>query len=173
MARLVLSDASPLIGLSFVDGLEWLPRLFGTVGIPEEVAREVLPGQERPGESAIAAALDAGWLCLREGPRSSIPLPELDEGEAACIRMALGHDEPALVLMDERMGRALALEAGIRVAGTAAVIGMARRQGLIPSARAVFERLHQSEFRIAADVIRTVLDRVGESEGEQGRGAGR
>ena len=164
MARLVLSDASPLIGLSFVDGLEWLRELFGTVWIPQEVAREVLPGQERPGEAAIVEALESGWLCLREGPRSPAPLPELDEGESACIRIALGHGEPTLVLMDERMGRALALEAGIRVAGTAAVIGMARRRGLIPSARAVFEQLHQSEFRIAADVIRTVLDRVGEGE---------
>ena len=31
MARLVLADASPLIGLARVDGLRWLPPLFGTV----------------------------------------------------------------------------------------------------------------------------------------------
>jgi Domain of unknown function (DUF3368). len=39
---------------------------------------------------------------------------------------------------------------------------MAKSRQLIPSARAVFERLHRSDFRISAQVIDTVLRRVGE-----------
>jgi predicted nucleic acid-binding protein len=35
-------------------------------------------------------------------------LPDLDEGEAACIRIALASPQPSLLLMDERAGRALA-----------------------------------------------------------------
>ncbi len=70
--------------------------------------------------------------------------------------------EPVLVLMDERAGRAIASEHGLRVAGTAAVIGMAKSKGLIPSAREVFARLHASDFRISAKVIETLLRRVGE-----------
>jgi predicted nucleic acid-binding protein len=50
----------------------------------------------------------------------------------------------------------------LRVAGKAAVIGMAKARGLIPSAKAVFETLHDSDFRISPEVIRTVLSRVGE-----------
>lgn len=88
--------------------------------------------------------------------------PDLDEGEAASLRLALASPDQALVLIDERAGRAVAREYGLRVAGTAAVIGMARRRGLIPSARAIFEQLHRSDFRIAPDVIRTVLERCGE-----------
>lgn len=49
------------------------------------------------------------------------------------------------------------------MAGTAAVIGMAKSKGLIPSARQVFETLHRSDFRISAEVIRTVLSRAGEA----------
>ena len=64
--------------------------------------------------------------------------------------------------MDERAGRAVAQELGIQVAGTAAVIGLAKKQGLIPSAKASFERLHVLDFRISAQVIRAVLSRVGE-----------
>jgi hypothetical protein len=30
MARYVISDGSPLIGLAMVDGLDWLPALFGS-----------------------------------------------------------------------------------------------------------------------------------------------
>ena len=64
--------------------------------------------------------------------------------------------------MDERAGRAVAQEHGLRVAGTAAVIGMAKLHGLIGSAREIFARLHASDFRISAQVIATVLRRVGE-----------
>jgi predicted nucleic acid-binding protein len=162
MARLVLSDASPLIALSRLNGLAWLPRLFGTVSMPPEVYSEVLPGQNLPGEDAITQALGAGWLAVTERDPGTPALPELDEGESACIRLALAHDGPTLLLMDERAGRMIAQERGLRVAGTAAIIGLAKQRGLIPSAREVFARLHAAEFRIAPEVIRTVLQRVGE-----------
>jgi predicted nucleic acid-binding protein len=42
------------------------------------------------------------------------------------------------LLIDERAGRAVAATFDIKVAGTAAVIGMARQRRLIDSARAVF-----------------------------------
>ena len=71
-------------------------------------------------------------------------------------------DRPHFPLMDERAGRAIAQEHGLSVAGTAAVIGMAKARQLIPSARAVFERLHDSDFRISAQVIEAVLRRAGE-----------
>ena len=35
MSRIVVIDASPLIGLAMVDGLKWLPDIFGTVFLPE------------------------------------------------------------------------------------------------------------------------------------------
>lgn len=162
MARLVLTDASPLIGLARVDGLLWLQLLFGRVWMSAEVRREVLPGNGSPDEPAILAAEDSGWIAVH-GPTPIVPeLPELDEGESACIRIALGNSEASLLLMDERAGRAIAVEHGLRVAGTAAVIGMAKSRNLIPSAREVFARLHASDFRISAQVIETVLRRVGE-----------
>jgi predicted nucleic acid-binding protein len=39
---------------------------------------------------------------------------------------------------------------------------MAKSRGSIASAHEVFSRLHASDFRIAPDVIATVLKRVGE-----------
>jgi predicted nucleic acid-binding protein len=64
--------------------------------------------------------------------------------------------------MDDRAGRAVAREYGLRVAGTAALIGMARQRGLIPSAREVPVRLHAAEFRMAPEGIRALLRHVGE-----------
>ena len=162
MAGRVLSDASPLIGLARVDGLPWLQALFGTVWVPQEVWREVLPGQNLPDERTLLAAFERGELRICAATPLVPLLPELDEGETACIRLALAESSPALLLIDERAGRAIAVEHGLQVAGTAAIIGMARARGLIPSARAVFTRLHASDFRISAEVITTILRRVGE-----------
>ena len=162
MARIVLTDASPLIGLSIVDGLNWLHTLFGEVWMPEEVKREVLPGTGFKGEEAIHRALDAGWLREWTQGVEALHLPELDEGEAACLAIATAHNGDSLILMDERAGRAIAAELHLKVAGTAAIVGMAKARGLIPSARQVFETLHQSDFRISAQVIKTVLERTGE-----------
>jgi predicted nucleic acid-binding protein len=166
VAGLVLSDASPLIGLSIVQGLGWLRPLFGEVWLPARVEREVLSGQVPRGEDHIRSALADGTLKIWRDPVPEAPLPDLDEGEAACIRIALAHSanagNRALILMDERAGRAVAAELGLRVAGTAAVIGLAKTRALIASARQAFELLHRSDFRISAEVIRTVLARVGE-----------
>lgn len=132
------------------------------VWLPAQVRDEVLPGLGHDDEQAIAGALHDGWL-LVQGQVPDVPeLPDLDEGEAACIRLALSQPGPCLVLMDERAGRSIALECGLTVAGTAAVIGMARQRGLISSVRQVFAELQASDFRISPDVIKTVIRRVGE-----------
>lgn len=165
MARCVISDASPLIGLAIVDGLIWLPQLFGEVWIPPSVQREVLPGVIAGGEAEIAAAIRSKSIRIWKRTISPpvVPLPDLDKGETDCIHIALSlGNGNALILMDERAGRAVATERGIRVAGTAAVIGLAKKRGLIDSAKDRFERLHATDFRISAAVIQAVLRDVGE-----------
>lgn len=163
MARLVLIDASPIIGLARVDGLTWLPQIFDKVWVPAEVLAEVLREPEASDVPMIRSALAQNHMHV--WPTSSpqqITLPDLDEGESACIQIALSQKAPCLLLMDDRAGRSVATEVGLHIAGTAAVIGMAKARGLIPSARAVFSQLHTSDFRISAEVIDTVLRRVGE-----------
>ena len=162
MARVVVIDSSPLIGLAIVDGLKWLPELFGTVFLPVSVKQEVLPDKTARDEEAIAHAIDAGWLKIWPEliePRLDI---DLDAGETDCINLCLSHADEALLIMDERTGCAVAKEKGLRVIGTAAIIGQAKKQGLITSAREVFEVLHTSDFRISAAVINQVLGNVDE-----------
>lgn len=165
MARYVISDASPLIGLAIVDGLAWLPALFHEVWIPLSVQQEVLPGVGARGEAEIAQAIKRKTVrpWKKAIPLPSVDLPDLDQGETDCIRLALSlRAGDALVLMDERAGRSVATELGIGIAGTAAVIGLAKKRKLIDSAKNRFERLHTSDFRISAAVIQTVLREVGE-----------
>ncbi|MDO8891029.1 MAG: DUF3368 domain-containing protein [Sulfurimicrobium sp.] len=163
MAQIVIADASPLIILAHVEGLGWLQSLFGQVWITSVVRDEILPGTGKPGEQLIRAAIESGTLRVFEQSRETPVFPTLDEGEASCIRAALAHpDDKCLLLMDERLGRAIAGEQGVPVVGAAGVIGMAKMRGLIPSASEVFERLLKTDFRIAHDVIRGVLKGVGE-----------
>ena len=162
MAAIVIADASPLIALARVDGLGWLQQLFSEVMVTEVVLAEVLTGRYPDTEAPIRQALSAGWLKTVATATREPDLPDLDEGEASSIRMALSCNGPALLLIDERSGRAVAQELGLSVAGTAAVIGLARQHGLIASARQVFAALHASDFRIAPAVIQAVLDRCGE-----------
>ena len=162
MKRFIVVDASPLIGLAIVDGLSWLPKLFDTIYVSETVKGEVLPGTAARGEEAIAHALESGWLKIWQEPIKSLLDIDLDAGETDCINIAMQYAEQVLLVMDERAGRAVAKEKGLKVIGTAAIIGIAKRQGLIDSAREVFERLHQSDFRIAPAVIKQVLSNVDE-----------
>jgi predicted nucleic acid-binding protein len=138
MTRLVIIDSSPLIGLAIVDGLQWLPAIFGTVYLPESVKREVLPDKNAPGKTAIAHAIDVGWLTIWPEPIKPLLDIDLDAGETDCINVALGYPDKVLLIMDERAGRAVAKEKGLSVTGTAAIIGLAKKQGLIPSAKAAF-----------------------------------
>lgn len=158
----IVIDSSPLIGLALVDGLTWLPKLFGQVCLPESVKQEVLPGKDAPGEQAIAQALAEGWIAVWPDPIAPQLDIDLDAGETDCINIGLSNPSRVLLIMDERAGRAVAKEKGLRVIGTAAIIGLAKKQGLIPSAHAVFDILHRSDFRISAAVINQVLASVNE-----------
>ena len=135
MVAIVIADASPLIALARVDGLGWLQALF----------HEVLTGSFAASEACIEQAIAAGWLRAVPCALNAPPLPDLDEGEAASIRLALAFGGETLLLIDERAGRAVAQELGLQVAGTAAVIGLAKQNGLIASARSVFAELHASD----------------------------
>ena len=162
MAAIVIADASPLIALARVGGLSWLEQLFTEMMLADVVLAEVLTGRYPDTEAPIRQALTAGWLKTVAITTTVPALPDLDEGEASSIRLALSCKGPALLLIDERSGRAVAQDLGLSVAGTAAVIGMARQRDLITSARQVFADLHASDFRIAPAVIKAVLDRCGD-----------
>ena len=122
-----------------------------------------MPGKNAPGEPAIQQALAQNWITVWPEPIEPKLDIDLDMGETDCINIGLASSDQVLLIMDERAGRAVANEKGLRVIGTAAIIGLAKKQGLIPSARSAFEVLHNSDFRISATVIIHVLKSVNEA----------
>lgn len=163
LTRVVIADAGPLIALSRVDQLRLLRELFGVVEITEQIRAEVFDGGGFPGQDAIAAALQDGWLrCHAIDLAPWQPhCPGVDEGEASAMLLAETFPMP-LLIMDDRAGRAEANARGFAVMGVAAVVGLAKRQGLIPLATPVLNAMRANGYFIGNDVIAAVLARLGE-----------
>lgn len=166
--RVVIADAGPLIALARVDSLDLLRQLFGRVCITAAVRDEILPAALTfPDADSLAQTLSEDWIEVVEVPPDDwAPLnPGVDPGEASAIHTACVWREAGdavLLVMDDRAGRLEARARGITLIGTAAVIGLAKTEGLIPAARPLLERLAQSGYFLGQAVIEAVLADVGE-----------
>ncbi|KAF0180855.1 MAG: hypothetical protein FD161_573 [Limisphaerales bacterium] len=152
---MVVSDTSPLTALLTVGEAGLLPRLFTEVVIPEAVQAELSRSHPQLPD----------WLRVRAvGDRHQVSrfAEIVDAGEAEAIALAQELHADRL-LMDERLGRRLAAQQGLRVVGLLGVVLLARQQRLIPSARALLERLdREAGMYLAEDVRETALRAVGE-----------
>lgn len=161
--RLVIADASTLIGLASAGAFDLLRQLFDRVAVTSTVRDEGLAGDQRPGASELAAAIRDGWITVMPVTPDPALSAELDAGEASTLTVALGHAGPCLVLMDERRGRKWADNYGLKVIGLAGILIEAKQAGLVKRIRPFFERLDRDDFRLSGDLVRGVLDEAGEA----------
>ncbi len=163
MARkIVLADASPLIGLARVDGLPWLRRLFRKISITKAVRHEATGAQELPGAIAISTALKQGWIRVLRQEWRDPPLLQLDAGEASTLRAAIALGPGTLVLLDDLQARREAQRLGIAMMGTAGIVVEARQAGLISAARPVLELLSKEGFHLGEELVQAILTELGE-----------
>lgn len=152
---IVVSDTSPLTALLTVGEAELLPKLFHEVIIPEAVLAELL--RSHPSLPA--------WLHVegvKDTERAGRYAQIVDVGEAEAIELARELHADRL-LIDERKGRKLALAEGVPVIGLLGVLLLAKRLQLIPSARALLERLeHEAGIYLSDDIRNAALKTVGE-----------
>lgn len=128
--RLVIADASPLIGLAAAKRFELLRRLYGRLIVTRAVLEEVMAGGRKPGARELSEALRDGWIRGAPTPSETWAFAELGTGEASTIALAL--DRPgALVLMDDLPGREHAAARGIETLDSAGVLQAAARAGLL------------------------------------------
>ena len=150
---IVVSDTSPITALLTVGAADVLPTLFGEVIIPEAVRDELLRTHSTlPDWMRVEPVKDRlGALRFAE---------EVDLGEAEAIELAKELHADRL-LVDERKGRRLALQEGLSVIGLVGIVLLARRRKLIPSARALLDRLEQEagmylSERLKDEALKTV-----------------
>lgn len=88
---------------------------------------------------------------------------ELDPGEVEAIALAVELNADRL-LMDERLGRAAAMRAGLQVTGVLGILIAAKRNNLIQEVKPLLDALiEQVGFWIDARLYAEVLQAVGES----------
>ena len=152
---IVVSDTSPLTALFTVGQSDLLFKIFGEVLIPAAVENELLRSHpDLP-----------GWLKTKQ-VRDSAKVQEysqsVDLGEAEAI--ALAEELSAnFLLIDERKGRRLARTRQLRIIGLLGVILLAKRQGLIPSARDLLAQLDEKAgVYLSKELKEAALRSVGE-----------
>ncbi|MEN9760864.1 MAG: hypothetical protein RI906_690 [Pseudomonadota bacterium] len=166
--RVVVADAGPLIALARIEALHLLRQLFGCVCITTTVRDEILPAKAAFADvDLLVRTLAEGWIVVVEVPQSDYrPLnPGVDAGEASSIQAANHWREAGdavLLVMDDRAGRLEAKSRGLALIGSAAVIGLAKTEGLVPAARPLLEQMVAAGYFIGPSIVSAVLCDLGE-----------
>jgi uncharacterized protein len=164
---IVISDTSPITNLAAIGQLDLLRQLYTTIVIPIAVYNEMVGvGKLVPGAVEVQTL---SWIQTQTvaNAQSVIDVQvnqgEIDLGEAEAIILAL-ELKADLLLMDERRGRALAVNYGLSVTGLLGVLLQAKRNGLIPFVKPLLDQLiKDAAFRVSSQLYATVLQTAGES----------
>jgi predicted nucleic acid-binding protein len=152
---IVVSDTSVITSLIQIGHISLLQALHEVVLIPEAVQVELL---------RTHATLPA-FLETREALDREMVLrlaAELDVGEAEAIVLAK-EAKADLLLIDEKLGRAVAIREGLRISGLIGLAVEAKHRGLLNSVQELISRLEvEAGFRVAANVKAEALRRAGE-----------
>lgn len=149
----VVSNTSPLIGLSNIGQLEILRDVFGEVVVPPAVGREF--GEELP-----------EWITVKAPENRlliQVLLESLGDGESEAIALAIELNADFLIL-DDLKARKIARKLGVRVIGTAGLLLLAKRRGVIKEVKPPLMELVEKGFRISNEVVDVILKSAGEMD---------
>lgn len=110
--------------------------------VPESAAVEVAAGSlNDPARRWLAAAQGAACIVRDATPlMSNLMARDLGAGETAVIAMA-GENPGYEAVLDDAAARRRALVFGIPMRGTLSFVALAKKRGLVPACRSVFELL--------------------------------
>jgi predicted nucleic acid-binding protein len=161
VAELAVINASPLIFLSRGRHLDLLAHFAGRFLVPEAVAQEIrLKG---PDDITVRALETTPWIEVCPAPTVPDIILEwgLGAGESSVLAFALKHAGVEAII-DDLAARKCAAGMGIPVRGTLGIVLVAKKRGLIPSARVVMEDLIQAGLYLSRRGLDDALKRVGE-----------
>jgi len=160
---IVVSDTTPLIGLSSIGRLDLLEELFGEVYIPQAVFDETVTfGREN--SKAKQQVSNATWIHVvevKDRLAVNVLLDEMDLGEVETIVLA-GEMNADWVLMDEKKGRRKLSQLNIPKIGTLGIFLKAKELELIPTVKSEIEELQKIGFSISPLLVEEILEAAGE-----------
>src|ERR1039457_200086 len=125
---IIVADTGPVNYLILSGQVNLLRDLFGSLLIPAAVRQELLHPFAPGGVRAWAGNLPA-WASV-QAPKDASRFANLGPGEREAISLAL-EVKADFVLMDETLGRRVAVQNGVAVKGTLGVLEEAAGRGLI------------------------------------------
>lgn len=152
---IIISDTSVITNLIQVGHLEVLEKLFKRVVIPQKVCDELLRIEGRANLFQVNS-----WLEIKQVSDKSLYeklLERVDPGEAESIALALEH-KAALLLIDERKGRRVAEEYGLKITGLIGILIDAKSGQHIGQIKPILDKLiYEIGFRISPTLYQKVL----------------
>ena len=150
----IVSNFSPLIALARIQRLDLVPAVLQSILIPPAVAREI-----EPSIPVVPAWVSVKVLSSQRAPLTSRGRLGDGEREAIALAMEIGADA---VLIDERAGRRVAEEAGLRVIGTLGLLLEAKRAGHVTTIRGELDKLLETSFFLSPQLYDQLLRMAGE-----------
>jgi len=156
-----VSDSSPLLYLAVLGDLNFFPKLFGEIAIPQAVWQEVvIDGHGKPG--AIEVAMARGdWLKVQvvtnRNAVTELSARQLELGESEAIALANELHDRVVFMDDERAVRE-ARARGLVVVRTPAIYMAAKQQGWIERIQPKLDQLRGSGFRLGEAHYRMILE---------------
>lgn len=163
---IVVSDTSAITNLATIQQLQLLSQLYNQIIVPEAVYRELV--EIEPPVPGTIEVQTASWLIVKQVINREVVNRlqnevRLDPGEAEAIALSL-ELKAALLLIDERRGRAEADRLGIKIIGLLGILIEAKQKDLIVAVKPLMDSLiATAEFRVSPALYNQILDLVGES----------
>ena len=159
--RLIVADASPLIGLAKIGRLGLLRRLAEEVWIPHAVWHELIEGgRGRPEAAELAVFLSHSVREVDPVLARCLALI-IDAGEAEAVALAAANPG-CLLLIDDAAGRRLAESQGIKCMGVAGLLLRAKHAGLLTALTADLNALRENGYFLSDRLIAQLLAAAGE-----------
>lgn len=157
----VISNTSPLLYLYQIGGLDWFPKLFNDIWIPNAVVNELKEGQRKGYD--VPNPKNYRWLQIVEPHSMPSEWLSLDLGSGELAAMALALENPSrIILLDDALARRTAQAAGLTIWGTLKVLLEVKRQSLLKSIEPVIDRLAEKGMWLSDDIRQRILILAGE-----------
>lgn len=159
--EIIIADSGPLIGLARIGLPELLPLLAKKVLVPRAVWMEVTHARsDAPGAKEVAVQ---AWMEVEDVGAGTVEplLLFVGQGEAEAIAMAQVRPG-AVLLLDDLRARKLAERLGLRRLGTVALLGLAKRRGLIAALKPALDALVGQGIYLRREWIDAALREAGE-----------
>lgn len=165
MKRLLIADTGPLIIFARSGRLSLLRDTAKQILVTTTVRQECLARSDKPGATIILKAFEEGSLSLVDDVDIGAALGKtpLDAGEKAAIALALSRNDPASsLLIDEILGRGVARQYGLSVIGSAGILLVAKRRGLIDKLEPILGEWQQMGYWLKESLVTQILTAAGE-----------